>query len=1029
MKNLKIIFIIFIAVSLLLTGCFLNKLTDGLIPDKDDNTNVSENNNIDNGGGGSNEVTGGTGNGGTNLADIDRIIASGDYMKQEVLVKMTPSANSEQIAETINGEILEIIPEISVVRVLLPEDLSIKEAINLLSESNLVQYAEPNGLCFLFDSPTVPNDRYYKNQWAPKITGLEEVWEDPSIRGKGIIIAITDTGVDGTHPDLAGKVIAGWDTYMNKPIPAGTNSDINGHGTHCAGIAVATGNNRIGIAGVAWEAQIMPVQMSNHFEPGSVSWSNMAKAFVWAADNDADIISCSAGGKGYSQTMKDAVDFALGKGCSFFAAMGNSSIRETAYPAGYQGVIAVGATDGHDRIASFSTTGSHMSVCAPGAEIYSTMPGNKYTYMSGTSMACPFVAGVAALMLEQDDSLTLYDIKSRLENSAKIIDGGYKRVDAWAAINDDSYSNYGSIRVTVTDKNDVPLSEVSVILWQGEGVFSTTNSNNEGIAIFEYILAGNYGVSASLPCLTPSLAVNNQVTVEAGELAEKSIKFLEAIDNVIEIRGKMTDIYGIAYTWKRDENSSAGSNDIHAKIIEHGLTKLTGKGIPKVDISNRDLSGILLPKGNSDVIYWIEIDFYDWWSENPDTKGYRIYRKIDGIDDDYILIEKLGRHDHWYFDDISSSPFDNIYNYRIIAYGDCWETEPSEPVTITWLPPCSLVSPPNGAIVAESNPTFTWNPAGISAPYGSIEYLVSCLRVYDLTLGSYFLSIYFDDATTSTIDYDPNGWGAISLVSGHEYVWYFKAYGYDEDWNLIAESCSEDWVFTFDDQQPLTPGGLAYNWYNWPYSSQGFNEFEVDLTIDIDPGAQSAYYWAHQFPFKDGDGGYMGLQINGYISGLGPVGKMAIFSIWDALDAEAGPGAHCEEFGGEGEGWSCRKQFNWVEGHTYGLRVKFEGLDEQQNKWWGAYIIDKTISEETFLGKIKVPYNWKGLDNSVVWVEYYGEVNGCRAIPHAKVRFEQPMADNEYAPESVYPIYGERCTNSSITIIGNTGVIFETGKP
>lgn len=96
----------------------------------------------------------------------------------------------------------------------------------------------------------------------------------------------------------------------------------------------------------------------------------------------------------------------------------------------------------------------------------------------------------------------------------------------------------------------------------------------------------------------------------------------------------------------------------------------------------------------------------------------------------------------------------------------------------------------------------------------------------------------------------------------------------------------------------------------------------------------------------------MGLQTNGHMQGQW-VGKMAIFSIWKALDAEPGPGASCERFTGEGEGWSCRKKYNWVEGHTYSLRIKAEEVDETQNRWWGTYIKDLTTSEETFLVESK----------------------------------------------------------------------------
>jgi len=224
-------------------------------------------------------------------------------------------------------------------------------------------------------------------------------------------------------------------------------------------------------------------------------------------------------------------------------------------------------------------------------------------------------------------------------------------------------------------------------------------------------------------------------------------------------------------------------------------------------------------------------------------------------------------------------------------------------------------------------------------------------------------------------------------------------------------------------------GHIAVIWYDWPQPpGSGFYNFDVLLTIDVDPGIQSAYYWAHQFHFKNGDGGYMGLQTNGHMQGEW-VGKMAIFSIWDALAAEPGPGASSEEFTGEGEGWSCRKKYNWVEGHTYCLRVETRGIDEQDNEWWGAWVVDTSTEQETLIGKIKVPVSWQGLeDYSVVWVEYYGQVNGCNSIPYAEARFEQSTAnDGSYLPIGLTTVIGTICSNTIIIPLANKGVNFKTG--
>ena len=378
----------------------------------------------------------------------------------------------------------------------------------------------------------VPNDSDYDSQWAPQLTGAESAWA-VTTGDNSIIIAVTDTGVDGTHPDLAGKVIAGYDTFNNIPISAGADSSVQYHGTHCAGIAAAVGNNNQGMAGVAWGSKIMPIKISDDGPDYSATDFDMAEAFMWAVDNGADIISCSFGGKGYSQTMKDAIDYAvIDNGCVMTASMGNSHRDEIMYPAGYQSVIAVGNTDAHDEIADWSTTGNHMSVCAPGVEIYSTMPGGGYDYIDGTSMSCPFVAGAAALILSHNPGMSPEAVKTQLEDTAVDLGSpgfdstyGHGRVDLAAALGAPEANKYGAVDVLVTDRLNHPISGASVILWQGGTVISTTNSNEDGQAKFEYIQVGEYGISVSFPGFDSCLAADNPVTVVAGSSVPKTIAF------------------------------------------------------------------------------------------------------------------------------------------------------------------------------------------------------------------------------------------------------------------------------------------------------------------------------------------------------------------------------------------------------------------------------------------------------------------------------------------------------------------------
>jgi subtilisin family serine protease len=216
--------------------------------------------------------------------------------------------------------------------------------------------------------------------------------------------------------------------------------------------------------------------------------------------------------------------------------MGNSHVDEIRYPAGYQSVIAVGATNALDEIASFSTTGNHMSVCAPGVEIYSTVPGGGYDYKSGTSMSCPFAAGAAALLLSDDFTLSPYEIKTRLEESAVDLGMtgfdsiyGNGRVDINAALNNAEASDYGKIDVSIKDRLGTVVSGASVILWEDGSAISTTNSNEDGHAIFEYIHAGDYQVSVSLPPYNSALAENNPITLAAGSIESINISFDTAV--------------------------------------------------------------------------------------------------------------------------------------------------------------------------------------------------------------------------------------------------------------------------------------------------------------------------------------------------------------------------------------------------------------------------------------------------------------------------------------------------------------------
>ena len=204
------------------------------------------------------------------------------------------------------------------------------------------------------------------------------------------------------------KFIGGWDFINSDPDPM----DDNSHGTHCAGIASAATDNTFGIAGLCWNCSIMGVKVLSN--TGAGSYMSVADGIIYAADQNASIISLSLGGSTDSSFVYDAVNYAYSEGSVIIAAAGNSDTDAKSYPAGYDVVIAVGATDINDQKASFSNYGSWVDVSAPGVDIYSTVLNNGYSYMSGTSMACPQVSGLAGLILSVNPSLSNDEVKDIL---------------------------------------------------------------------------------------------------------------------------------------------------------------------------------------------------------------------------------------------------------------------------------------------------------------------------------------------------------------------------------------------------------------------------------------------------------------------------------------------------------------------------------------------------------------------------------------------------------------------------------------
>jgi subtilisin family serine protease len=351
-------------------------------------------------------------------------------------------------------------PDLSNIFVLqLPRTMDVEEAAALYSADPDVEYAHPD---YELHTTFVPNDPYFSSQgawgqayddlWGLKITQAPTAWNTAS--GAGIVVAVVDTGVDYTHPDLAANMwtnpgeipgngkdddgngyiddVYGWDfvTGQNDPM------DQMGHGTHVAGTIAAVTNNGIGVASMAWGARVMAVRAFDANGNGLVS--NLAQAVTYAAANGADVLNASWGAVSFNlllgvpSALRDAIDAAASLGVVIVAAAGNDAGMVDAFePAGYPNVIAVGATDYQDQHADFSNVGRALSVSAPGVDIlslrakysknidpYGYIVGSQYLALSGTSMASPHVAGLGALLLSVFPSLFPNEVRWHIELNA-----------------------------------------------------------------------------------------------------------------------------------------------------------------------------------------------------------------------------------------------------------------------------------------------------------------------------------------------------------------------------------------------------------------------------------------------------------------------------------------------------------------------------------------------------------------------------------------------------------------------------------
>jgi hypothetical protein len=261
---------------------------------------------------------------------------------------------------------------------------------------------------------SVPNDPEYSRMQAPYLgtIGVPSAWE-LTTGSETVVVAVLDSGVDATHPDLAGRVVPGWNVMESND----DTTDERGHGTNMAGIVGAATNNALGLAGVAWTVKIMPVKVT--YPSGWATDRSVAGGIVWAVDHGADVISISLSAPIDGEVLQPAVDYATSRDVLVVAAAGNGRSGTPEFPAACRGVVAVGATDATGRRTSTSNYGPWVDVNAPGVRIVTTTANAAgYKAVSGTSAATALVSGVAVLLRSVHPNASQADIADRLRRSA-----------------------------------------------------------------------------------------------------------------------------------------------------------------------------------------------------------------------------------------------------------------------------------------------------------------------------------------------------------------------------------------------------------------------------------------------------------------------------------------------------------------------------------------------------------------------------------------------------------------------------------
>ncbi|MFG6459527.1 MHFG family PEP-CTERM protein [Roseateles sp. BYS96W] len=483
------------------------------------------------------------------------------WAPRRVLVGARAGLNAKEVAKiaSVHGGTSRRVGPPDVYVLDLPATASEKAVAVTLARHPQLKFAELDQLVI---PAMAPNDPYVGSEWHLPKLGLPSAWD--TAQGAGVTIAILDTGVDGTHPDLSTRMVPGWNFYDNNNNTA----DVHGHGTAVAGAAAATTNNGTGVAGTAGQSSIMPVRIAD--ANAYAYWSTVAQGVTWASDMGARVANISYVGVAGSATVQSAAQYMRSRGGLVVVSAGNNGIDEGLTPTTTMTVVS--ATDATDTKTSWSSYGSFVTIAAPGLDIWTTTRGGGYQAWWGTSLASPVVAGIVGLMMSARPAMSNAQIESLLYGTALDLGTtgrdsyyGWGRVNASAAVQAAASSALtdtqapsasigapasgstvsGLLSVNVTASDNVGVTRVELKL-NGVVIASDTSSpysfsvdttqlanGSASLVAVAYDAAGNAGSSSAV-----SVTVSN--TVALAPDTTPPVVGISAPANGVSVSGNVT---------------------------------------------------------------------------------------------------------------------------------------------------------------------------------------------------------------------------------------------------------------------------------------------------------------------------------------------------------------------------------------------------------------------------------------------------------------------------------------------------------